>query len=81
MMFKGSQLTNKTQCQTVCPSLLIIFYLQVRNFSLPIQRELADIKICCGELMLEMFQVHSKEIRNIQLNDMRKGSVVKVRYR
>lgn len=53
----------------------------MRNFSLPIQRELADIKICCGELMLEMFQVHSKEMRNIQLNDMRKGSVVKVRYR
>ncbi|CAC5380788.1 Cilia- and flagella-associated protein 46 [Mytilus coruscus] len=49
---------------------------EVRNLSLPIQRELADIKICCGELMLEMFQVHSKEMRNIQLQDMRKGSVM-----
>ncbi|CAG2203029.1 Cilia- and flagella-associated protein 46 [Mytilus edulis] len=49
---------------------------EVRNLSLPIQRELADIKICCGEMMLEMFQVHSKEMRNIQLQDMRKGSVM-----
>lgn len=50
----------------------------MRNVSLPIQRELADMYITCGEVMLEMFQVHAKETRAQQLEDLRKGSVVKV---
>lgn len=48
--------------------------------SLPVQRELADMYIMCGEVMLEMFQVHSKETRAQQLEDLRKGSVVKVTF-
>nr|XP_022339451.1 cilia- and flagella-associated protein 46-like isoform X3 [Crassostrea virginica] len=51
---------------------------EVRNVSLPIQRELADMYITCGEVMLEMFQVHAKETRAQQLEDLRKGSVVKM---
>lgn len=46
--------------------------------SLPIQRETADVKIACGELLLEIFRVHAKECRNRQLEDQRKGSVLKM---
>ena len=46
--------------------------------SLPVQREAADIKIACGELLLEIFRVHAAETRNRQLEDQRKGSVLKV---
>lgn len=48
--------------------------------SLPVQRELADMYIKCGDVMLEMFQVHAKETRAQQLEDLRKGSVVKVTF-
>ncbi|XP_065923991.1 cilia- and flagella-associated protein 46 isoform X6 [Magallana gigas] len=51
---------------------------EVRNVSLPVQRELADMYIKCGDVMLEMFQVHAKETRAQQLEDLRKGSVVKM---
>ncbi|XP_056005172.1 cilia- and flagella-associated protein 46-like isoform X7 [Ostrea edulis] len=51
---------------------------EVRNVSLPIQRELADMYISCGDVMLEMFRVHAKETRTQQLEDLRKGSVVKM---
>lgn len=50
----------------------------MRGMSLPVQREAADIKIACGELMLEIFRVHAREMRNKQLEDQRKGSVLKV---
>ena len=46
--------------------------------SLPIQREVADVKITYGEIMLEIFRVHAKEMRFRQLEDQRKGSVLKV---
>ena len=48
--------------------------------SLPIQREVADIKIKYGDMMLEVFRVHAKETRNKQLEDQRKGSVLKVSH-
>ncbi|XP_062591392.1 cilia- and flagella-associated protein 46-like [Saccostrea cucullata] len=51
---------------------------EVRNVSLPTQRELADMYIVCGEIMLELFRVHAKETRSQQLEDLRKGSVVKM---
>ncbi|KAJ8317581.1 hypothetical protein KUTeg_005485 [Tegillarca granosa] len=51
---------------------------ETRNISLPVQRELADIMIECGEVMLEIFKEYSKEVRNKQLEDQRKGSVVKM---
>ena len=57
---------------------LIGLNLQLRNLSLPVQRELADINVECGELMLEIFNLYAKETRNKQLEDLRKGSVVKV---
>ena len=42
------------------------------------QREVADIKIKYGDMMLEIFKVHAKEMRGKQLEDQRKGSVLKV---
>lgn len=51
---------------------------EIKNMSLPIQREVADVKIACGDLMLEIFRVHAKEMRNKQLDDQRKGSVLKM---
>ncbi|OWF46298.1 Tetratricopeptide repeat protein 40 [Mizuhopecten yessoensis] len=51
---------------------------ELRSLSLPIQRELADIKVHCGTVMLEIFQEHAKEARETQLEDIRKGLVVKL---
>ncbi|XP_069140158.1 cilia- and flagella-associated protein 46-like isoform X2 [Argopecten irradians] len=51
---------------------------ELRSLSLPIQRELADIKVHCGTVMLEIFQEHAKEARETQLEDLRKGAVVKM---
>ncbi|XP_060585472.1 cilia- and flagella-associated protein 46-like isoform X2 [Ruditapes philippinarum] len=51
---------------------------EIRGMSLPVQREAADIKIACGELLLEIFRVHAAETRNQQLEDQRKGSVLKM---
>ncbi|XP_060072788.1 cilia- and flagella-associated protein 46-like [Ylistrum balloti] len=51
---------------------------ELRNLSLPIQRELADIKVHCGSVMLAIFQEHAKEARETQLEDIRKGAVVKM---
>jgi len=46
--------------------------------SLPVQREASDIKIACGDLLLEIFRVHASETRTQQLEDQRKGSVLKM---
>ena len=50
----------------------------MRNFSLPVQREAAYIKMEYSELMLDMFQQHIEEERNKQLQEQRKGSVLRV---
>ncbi|XP_052228420.1 cilia- and flagella-associated protein 46-like isoform X3 [Dreissena polymorpha] len=51
---------------------------EIRNMSLPVQREAASCKIACGELLLEIFRVHARESRSLQMEDTRKGSVLKM---
>ncbi|XP_052771669.1 cilia- and flagella-associated protein 46-like isoform X4 [Mya arenaria] len=51
---------------------------ETRGMSLPVQREAGDIKIACGELLLEIFRVHARETSALQLEDQRKGSVLKM---
>ncbi|WAR21805.1 CFA46-like protein [Mya arenaria] len=41
-------------------------------------QEAGDIKIACGELLLEIFRVHARETSALQLEDQRKGSVLKM---
>ena len=51
----------------------------MRAVSTPALRECIDVKLLCGDVMMEMFEQHMDEMRKKQMADMRKGSVVKVR--
>ncbi|CAH1785035.1 unnamed protein product [Owenia fusiformis] len=51
---------------------------ELRNVSLPIHREAADIKVMYGEVMVEMFKQHATETREKQLEEERKEAVVKL---
>ncbi|KAK6186277.1 hypothetical protein SNE40_008346 [Patella caerulea] len=48
----------------------------MRGLSLPIQRELVEIQILCGQLLIDILRLQTKESRNKQLEDERKGSVL-----
>ena len=52
----------------------------MRNVSLPVQREAAAARLSCSQLMLEMLEIHVKEERDKQLQEERKGAVLKVSY-
>ena len=58
-----------TQCYVV---------LQLRNVSLPCQRECAEIHNLSVDLQLEILDLHIQEERNIQLRNIRKSSVLRV---
>ncbi|KAL3864704.1 hypothetical protein ACJMK2_006363 [Sinanodonta woodiana] len=68
-----------TLSEDVLQDVQTLFPLQeIRNISLPIQREVADIKIEYGNILLEIFRTHAKEVRSQQLEDQRKGPVLKM---
>ncbi len=52
---------------------------QLRKVSLPCQRECAEMRLLNCELQLEMLDLHVKEKREIQLHDLSKPSIVRVR--
>ena len=47
--------------------------------SCPVQRESGEVKLRAAELMIEMQELYAKEERQRQLQEQRKGSVLKVR--
>ncbi|ESP03735.1 hypothetical protein LOTGIDRAFT_237561 [Lottia gigantea] len=47
-----------------------------RSMNSPLQRELVEIQIKCGELLIDILKLQSQEVRVQQLNDERKGSVL-----
>ncbi|XP_071090002.1 cilia- and flagella-associated protein 46-like [Haliotis cracherodii] len=51
---------------------------ETRNLSLPVQREFVDIQIELGDVLTEILHVQAKESRLQQLEDQRKGSVLKM---
>ena len=66
----GNQLWAEIQClqpQT-----------ELQNVSLPVQRELTDLKLEFSDLMIEMLQVYLKEIKEYNDNNLQKDYVVKV---
>ena len=46
--------------------------------SLPMQRECAEIKLLAGEHMIEMMSLYASEERQKQIQEQRKGSVIRV---
>lgn len=52
---------------------LILF--QTRNISLPVQRQLCNVLLSRGELLVEVSVVQVKEMRSLQLIEERKGSI------
>ena len=48
---------------------------QTRNVSLPVQRELCNVLLSRGELLVEVSAVQVKEMRSLQLVEERKGSI------
>ena len=59
--------------------IFVLHVCQMRAVSTPALRECIDVKLLCGDVMMEMFEQHMDEMRKKQMADMRKGSVVKVR--
>ena len=51
---------------------------QIRNLSLPVQRDLCVVKTTYAELLIDMFTTYADEQRHQQLQEARKGSVEKV---
>ena len=49
------------------------------NVSLPIQRELTDLKLDFSDLMIEMLEVYLNEIKEYNDSNLRKDEVLKVR--
>lgn len=50
----------------------------MKGISTPVQRELASVKMSLVELMLQMYTVFVDELRNEQMQNVRKGSVLRV---
>ncbi|XP_077992013.1 cilia- and flagella-associated protein 46-like isoform X2 [Glandiceps talaboti] len=50
---------------------------EMRTISLPLQREVADIKIAYSELLIDMFVIYANEKRQQQLSEARKASIIK----
>ena len=57
----------------------IIFCSQLRNLSLPVQREAVEVKLSLCDHMIDMLSVFSSEDRGRRAAETRKGSVQKVR--
>nr|KAG5695793.1 hypothetical protein BaRGS_013391 [Batillaria attramentaria] len=51
---------------------------EMRNVSLPVQRELANTTACRGEVLLEVAAVQVKEMRALQLKEQQKGAAQRI---
>ncbi|XP_025093435.1 cilia- and flagella-associated protein 46-like isoform X2 [Pomacea canaliculata] len=49
-----------------------------QTLSFPVQRELANVYACQGELLVEVAALQVKEMRSIQLAEQRKGSIIRL---
>ena len=54
------------------------FLLQLRNLSLPLQRETVNTKLVISNLMIDMLKQFSDETRQKRERETRKGSIQKV---
>lgn len=57
---------------------LLLFMAQSQTLSFPVQRELANVYACQGELLVEVAALQVKEMRSIQLAEQRKGSIIRL---
>ncbi|KAK7109057.1 hypothetical protein V1264_013170 [Littorina saxatilis] len=48
---------------------------ETRNMNLAVQRELCEVQLRRGDLLVEVSALHVKEVRSLQLIEQRKGSV------
>ena len=63
-----------TEVQTLAP------VMETRQMSLPVERECAQLKLDCCDVMLEMFQQHMDEKRIKQIQKLNKSAVVRVSH-
>ena len=57
---------------------MLFFSLQLRNLSLPVQREAVDAKLIISDLMVDMLKQFSNEDRGKRELETQKGSIQKV---
>jgi hypothetical protein len=50
----------------------------IQNVSLPVQRELVDLRLEMTKLLTDMLEVHLNEIIEINENNLNKNQIVKV---
>jgi hypothetical protein len=55
------------------------FAMQLKGFSTPVQREAAAVKLTLIDFMVSMYKVYVDETREQQIQNLRKGSVLRVR--